>query len=78
MELRVNGHKDSIWHGVFTKDARHVFTCSKDATSILWDMTRKVPVRTFKGHESEVSLYVRSERCERSTFLNIHDHACTG
>ncbi|KAG2434853.1 hypothetical protein HXX76_007738 [Chlamydomonas incerta] len=61
-ELHRFTHDNSVIHGAFSPDGRHIVTCSADCTVRVWDADNGKQLMCFEGHSRTVTrcLYLNS------------------
>jgi len=47
---KLEGHNDTVWSVVFSRDGQRLLTSSYDGTARLWDVETARLIRTFEGH----------------------------
>lgn len=52
---QIGKHQKWAWDCRFTKDARHIFSCSSDKRICLWDVSNGDLLREYKGHQKAVT-----------------------
>ncbi|EME30058.1 WD repeat-containing protein wat1 [Galdieria sulphuraria] len=52
---QIGRHQKWAWDCRFTKDAKHIFSCSSDKRICLWDANNGDILREYKGHQKAVT-----------------------
>jgi len=55
LEQSIENHADWVFGVAFSPDGKHLFTCSRDKTAKVWDLTTKESVLTFPDHQQPVN-----------------------
>jgi WD40 repeat protein len=51
----MDAHTDAVNHVTFSPNGKYLLTASSDKTALLWDMKRRIPIKSFNRHNQAVS-----------------------
>jgi WD40 repeat protein len=51
----MDAHTDAVNHVAFSPNGKYLLTASTDKTALLWDIKRRIPIKSFNRHSQAVS-----------------------
>ena len=51
----MDAHTDAVNHVAFSPNGKYLLTASVDKTAVLWDIKRRIPIKSFNRHNQAVS-----------------------